>query len=76
MCNLDERMNPGIGPAGAGYLYRMISNRRQRLLEASLDATSVGLYLPALEIGAVVLNAQGDSGLQDATAERGTLSRE
>jgi hypothetical protein len=52
--NLSESMNSGIGSPRPDDFYAAIKQPVQRLLQFSLDSTSVRLNLPAKKVGAIV----------------------
>lgn len=61
MHDLFERVNAGVGAAGAVNDHGMIGDPRQRGFQRSLHARHAGLCLPAVKVGAVVLDAQRDA---------------
>lgn len=58
MNDLAGGVHTGIGAACADYPYRFISNLRERVLEALLDADTGFLTLPAVIPRAVVFDAE------------------
>ena len=61
MCDLAGRMNTGISSPRADTFNRFIGDKRQRLVQAGLNARRVGLILPPVIIRAVVFNADGQA---------------
>src|ERR1700722_4690627 len=53
-CNLRERVDPGVGAAGALRERRFSRDAAERRLKLTLDGWKAGLHLPALEVGSVV----------------------
>jgi hypothetical protein len=60
--DLHRRVHAGVGAAGGGDLDGMVCDFRERRFDDRLDPERVRLRLPAAEGGAVVLQAEGDSG--------------
>lgn len=57
--HLAERVNSGICPSGAVYLYRVIKDPFNGMSYDLLYGNAVGLTLPSMVIGALILNNEG-----------------